>query len=64
MAAVSAFDPEPERPERVPLLTEINVSGNLKDMLQDIDMVGNDLFIRGSSAAPTVRMSKLMVSGL
>lgn len=44
-------------------VTEINVSGNLKDMLKDIDMVGNDLLIRGSSAAPTVRMSKLMVSG-
>lgn len=45
-------------------VTEINVSGNLKDMLQGIDMVGNDLFVRGSSAAPTVRMAKLMVSGI
>ncbi len=45
-------------------VTEINVSGNLKDMLMNIDMVGNDLFIRGASAAPTIRMSKLMVSGL
>lgn len=45
-------------------VTEINVSGNLRTMLKDIDMVGNDLFIRGGSAAPTVRMSKLMVSGL
>lgn len=45
-------------------VTEINVSGNLKDMLKDIDMVGNDLFIRGSTAAPTVRMSRLMVSGV
>ena len=45
-------------------VTEINVSGNLRDMLKNIDMVGNDLFVRGASAAPTVRMSKLMVSGL
>lgn len=45
-------------------VTEINVSGNLRDMLQNIDMVGNDLFIRGSTAAPTVHMSKLTVSGL
>lgn len=45
-------------------VTEINVSGNLKDMLRDIDMVGNDLFVRGAVASPTVRMSRLMVSGL
>jgi PmbA protein len=45
-------------------VTEINVSGNLKEMLQGITMVGNDLFVRGGSAAPTVLMSKLMVSGL
>ena len=45
-------------------VTEINVSGNLREMLKDIDMVGNDLFVRGPAASPTVRMSKLMVSGL
>ena len=45
-------------------VTEINVSGNLRDMLKDIEMVGNDLFFRGSSGAPTVLMAKLMVSGL
>jgi len=45
-------------------VTEINVSGNLRDMLRDIEMVGNDLFFRGSSGAPTVLMKKLMVSGL
>jgi PmbA protein len=45
-------------------VTEINVSGNLRDMLQRIEMVGNDLFIRGGTAAPTLLMSKLMVSGL
>jgi hypothetical protein len=33
-------------------------------MLHGIDMVGDDLFVRGSSAAPTVRMNKLMVSGI
>jgi PmbA protein len=45
-------------------VTEINVSGNLREMLQGIEMVGNDLFVLGSSAAPTLRMAKLMVSGL
>jgi PmbA protein len=45
-------------------VTEINLSGNLKDMLASIDAVGDDLLWRGSSAAPSFRMSKLMVSGL
>jgi len=45
-------------------VTEINVSGNLRDMLRDVEMVGNDLFFRGSTGAPTIRMAKLMVSGL
>jgi PmbA protein len=45
-------------------VTEINLSGNLKDMLQSIDAVGSDLLWRGSSAAPSFRMSRLTVSGL
>ena len=45
-------------------VTEINLSGNLKDMLASIEAVGNDLLWRGSSAAPSLRMAKLTVSGL
>jgi PmbA protein len=45
-------------------VVEINVSGNLKQMLQDIDAVGDDLQWFAGSAAPTIRMSRLMVSGL
>ncbi len=45
-------------------VTEINVSGNLKDMLRDIEAVGNDLLWRGTVAAPTVKLSRMMVSGL
>ena len=45
-------------------VTEINLSGNLKEMLAGIDAVGNDLLWRGSSAAPSFRMSRLTVSGL
>ena len=45
-------------------MTEINLSGNLKEMLAGIDAVGNDLLWRGSSAAPSLRMAKLTVSGL
>ena len=45
-------------------VTEINLSGNLKDMLASIDAVGNDLLWHGGSAAPSFRMSRLTVSGL
>jgi len=43
---------------------EINVSGNLKDILSNIDAVGSDLEWRGGSATPTIRVSKMMVTGL
>lgn len=45
-------------------VAEINVSGNLKSMLKDIDAVGNDLEWRAGTASPTIRMSRLTVSGL
>ncbi len=45
-------------------VTEINVSGNLKDMLASIDAVGNDVLWLGSSGAPSLRMSKLTISGI
>ncbi len=42
---------------------EVTIAGNLKDMLRDVDAVGNDLVFRGSSAAPTIRVRKMIVSG-
>ncbi len=45
-------------------VSEINVSGNLKDMIRDVEMVGNDIDYRSSTVAPTILMRKLMVSGL
>jgi PmbA protein len=45
-------------------VSEINVSGNLKDMAKAVDMVGSDLDWRAPIAAPTLRMNRLMVSGL
>lgn len=45
-------------------VSEINVSGNLNDMLRDVEMVGDDLVFRSGTAAPTFKMSKLVVSGL
>ncbi len=53
-----------ERGELAYPVSEINVSGNLVEMLQDVDMVGDDLVFRSGTAAPTFRMRKLVVSGL
>jgi PmbA protein len=42
---------------------EITIAGNLKDMLQQIEMVGNDLEWRGSTAAPTLKIARMTVAG-
>jgi PmbA protein len=42
---------------------EITVAGNLKEMFQNIEMVGNDLEMRGRIVAPTVKISKMTVAG-
>jgi PmbA protein len=42
---------------------EVTIAGNLKQMLLDVDAVGSDLEFRGSSAAPTLRVRKMTVSG-
>ncbi len=42
---------------------EVTIAGNLRQMLLDVDAVGDDLVFRGSSASPTIRIRKMMVSG-
>jgi PmbA protein len=42
---------------------EITIAGNLREMLRDVDAVGNDLVFRSSSASPTIRIRKMTVSG-
>ena len=42
---------------------EITIAGNLKDMLQNITRIGNDLEFRGSVACPTLRIDGLTVAG-
>jgi PmbA protein len=44
-------------------VSEVTIAGNLRQMLPDIDAVGSDLVFRGSSAAPTLRVKKMTVSG-
>ena len=45
-------------------VTEVNISGRMDQMLANVDAVGNDLTWFGSMAAPTIRLSEMMVSGL
>lgn len=42
---------------------EVTIAGNLREMLRDVDAVGNDLVFRGASASPTLRIRKMTVSG-
>jgi PmbA protein len=42
---------------------EITVAGNLREMLNNISVIGNDLEFRGSVAAPTLRIDGLTVAG-
>jgi PmbA protein len=42
---------------------EVTVAGNLKDMLNNISEIGNDLEFRGSLAAPTLRIDGMMIAG-
>ncbi|MGH7231462.1 MAG: TldD/PmbA family protein [Nitrospiraceae bacterium] len=42
---------------------EITIAGNLKQMLANIDIIGNDLEFRGRIASPTIKISEMMIAG-
>ncbi|MFQ5683438.1 MAG: TldD/PmbA family protein [Candidatus Binatia bacterium] len=42
---------------------EVTIAGNLKEMLPNIEMVGNDLEMRGKISAPTIKFSRMTVAG-
>ena len=42
---------------------EVTIAGNLQEMLQDIEMIGNDITFMGSVAAPTLKIRKMTLSG-
>jgi PmbA protein len=42
---------------------EITIAGNLKDILRDIEMIGDDLEWRSSIAAPTIKIGRMTVAG-
>jgi len=41
----------------------VTVAGNLKDMMNNISEIGNDLVFRGSTAAPTLRIDGMTIAG-
>ena len=52
-----------EKGELAHPVEEITIAGNLKDMLQQVEMIGNDLEWRGSIAAPTLKIARMTVAG-
>ncbi len=44
-------------------LQGFTIAGNLKEMLQNLEMVGDDLTFRSSIAAPTIKISEMMIGG-
>ena len=42
---------------------EVTIAGNLRSMLADIDMIGNDLEFRGRIASPTLKIREMTVAG-
>ena len=42
---------------------EVTIAGNLKEMFQNIEMVGNDLEMRGRICSPTLKISQMTVAG-
>ncbi len=44
-------------------VSEVTISGNLDQMLQNIDAVANDLVLKSSTASPTLRVSEMTIAG-
>jgi PmbA protein len=42
---------------------EITIAGNLKQMFQDVEMIGNDLEFRGRIASPTLKIAEMTIAG-
>lgn len=52
-----------ERGEIVHPVQEVTIAGDFLEMLGRIDAIGNDLEMRGSFGAPTLRIAEMTVSG-
>jgi PmbA protein len=42
---------------------EVTIAGNLREMLRNIEMIGNDVTFLGSIAAPTLKIEEMVISG-
>ena len=42
---------------------ELTIAGNFAEMLLEIDAIGSDILWRGSTASPSLRISKMMIAG-
>ena len=42
---------------------ELTIAGNLREMLRDVEMVGNDLALRDAVASPTLKIGRMTVAG-
>ena len=44
-------------------VSQVTIAGTIMEMLNGIELVGNDLTFRGSISAPTLKFSEMVVSG-
>jgi len=44
-------------------VSEVTISGNLGEILKNVEMVGSNLEFRGSVCGPTIKVSEMMVAG-
>jgi PmbA protein len=42
---------------------EVTIAGNLREMLNNIEMIGNDVTFIGAVAAPTLKIGNMVISG-
>lgn len=52
-----------ERGELAYPVEEFTIAGNLRDMLRNVEMVGNDLAFRTAIASPTLKLARMTVAG-
>jgi len=52
-----------ERGELAHPVEELTIAGNLRDILRDVEMVGDDLALRNAVASPTVKIARMTVAG-
>jgi PmbA protein len=53
-----------ENGKKVHPVRGVSVGGTLREMLKNIDMIGNDLTFEGRTSTPTFRVSEMAISGI